>query len=83
MPTFTFSVHEAKTQLSKILTMLNSDNEIIISRYGKPIARIAPYADQQMKRQPGAWKGKVKIDESFFDPLPEEELAAWNELGDS
>ena len=30
-------------------------------------------------REPGSWKGRISIDDSFFDPLPEDELAAWEQ----
>lgn len=75
----TFSVHEAKTHLSKILKLTESNNEVIIARYGKPIARVIPYATPSTKREFGVLKDKIKIDDSFFEELPEEELAFWNE----
>ncbi len=75
----TFSVNQAKTQLSKILTLLESNDEIIITRYGKPVARVIPYETPKIKREFGILKDKIKINESFFDDLPEEELSAWNE----
>lgn len=74
-----FNVHQAKTHLSKILKLLESNDEIIISRYGKRIARIVPYHPRQTKRKFGAMKDLAKFDETLFDPLPEEELSAWNE----
>ena len=72
-----YSVHQAKTHLSKILTQLESNNEIIISRYGKPVARLIPYDAPQVKRKFGAMKGIIQVDDAFFDELPEEELSAW------
>ncbi len=52
----TFSVHYAKTHLSRILTTLDVYDEVIITRYGIPIARLIPYAPQITKRQPGKLK---------------------------
>lgn len=75
----TYSVHQAKTHLSRILKILDMNDEVIISCNGKPIARLIPYAPQVTKRQPGRLKNKFKIDDSFFDPLPEAELSAWND----
>lgn len=75
----TFSVHHAKTHLSRILTTLDKDDEVVITRYGKPVARLIPYAPRITKRQPGRLKNQFKVDDSFFDPLPEEELSAWND----
>ena len=72
----TVNVHEAKTQLSRLLAQVEAGEEVVIARNGKPVARLVP-CEQQGKRQFGLLKGRIKLDESFFDPLPEEELAAW------
>ncbi|MDE0309020.1 MAG: type II toxin-antitoxin system prevent-host-death family antitoxin [Acidiferrobacterales bacterium] len=74
-----FSVHEAKTHLSRILTLLKSDDEVVISRYGTPVARIVPFEQTPRVRKPGALKNLIEFDESFFDELPEEELSAWSQ----
>jgi prevent-host-death family protein len=68
------NVHEAKTQLSKLLERVHAGEEIIIAKNGEPYARLVPL-EQRKPREPGLLKGK--IEDSFFDPLPEEELAAW------
>ena len=72
----TVNVHEAKTQLSRLLAQVEAGEEVVIARNGKPVARLVP-CEQQGKRRFGSLKGRIKLDESFFDPLPEEELAAW------
>jgi prevent-host-death family protein len=68
------NVHEAKTQLSKLLERVHAGEEIVIAKNGEPYARLVPL-QQPKPREPGLLKGK--IEESFFEPLPEEELAAW------
>lgn len=73
----TYPVHQAKIHLSKILTEL--DDEVIITRYGKPVARVIPYETPKTTREFGILKDQIQIDESFFDELPGEELSAWNE----
>ena len=73
-----FSVHEAKTHLSRILTLLDSDEEVVISRYGKPVARIVTFQQPQIVRKTGALKNLIEFNESFFDELPEEGRSAWN-----
>ena len=70
------NVHQAKTQLSRLLVQVEGGEEVVIARNGKPVARLMR-VQEQGKRQFGALKGQIKIDDSFFDPLPEEELAAW------
>ncbi len=70
------NVHQAKTQLSRLLVQVEGGEEVVIARNGKPVARLMRI-QKQGKRQFGALRGQIKIDDSFFDPLPEEELAAW------
>ena len=72
----TVNVHEAKTNLSRLLVQVEAGEDIIIARNGKPVARLVRF-QKPGKRQFGSMKGLVKLDDSFFDPLPEEELAAW------
>ena len=70
------NVHEAKTNLSRLLAKVEAGEEVVIARSGTPVARIVR-VQKQGKREFGSMKGRIKFDESFFDPLPEEELAAW------
>lgn len=68
------SVSEAKTQLSRLLEKVRAGEEIVIAKAGKPCARLAPLAPRPA-RQPGLLRGRV--DDAFFEPLPESELEAW------
>ena len=70
------NVHQAKTQLSRLLAQVENGEEVIIARNGKPVARLVG-VQKRGKRQPDIFKGKTVIPDSFFDPLPEEELKAW------
>ena len=72
----TVNIHEAKTNLSRLLVKVEAGEDVIIARSGTPVARLVRF-QKQGKRQFGSMKGLVKLDDSFFDPLPEEELAAW------
>lgn len=74
------NVHEAKTQLSRLLERVESGEEVIIARAGKPVARLVPLATESPRRTPGRLKGKVHIPDSFFDPMSEEELREWGLL---
>lgn len=69
-------VHQAKTRLSQLLARVEAGEEVVIARHGEPVARLVRRKPAG-KRQPGAMKGQIVIDDSFFDPLPEEELRAW------
>ncbi len=72
----TVNIHEAKTHLSRLLARVEAGEDVVIARNGRPVARLVP-CEQQGKREFGVLKGRIKLDDSFFDPLPEEELAAW------
>lgn len=73
-------IHEAKTNLSKLIARVEAGEEIVIARGDKPVAKVVPLkSSARQKRVPGAMKGiwPEIPDAFFFDPLPEEELAAW------
>ena len=72
----TVNVHEAKTNLSRLLKQVEAGEEIIIARNGKPVARLVPVREKRQP-QPDVFKGKFVLPDSFFDPLPEEELKLW------
>ena len=72
----TVNIHEAKTHLSRLLAQVEAGEDIVIARNGKPVARLVP-CEEQGRREFGVLKGRIKLDDNFFDPLPEEELAAW------
>lgn len=73
---FLVNVHEAKTQLSRLLARVEAGEEVVIARRGEPVARLVG-CKPRSRRQPDVLKGKVVIPESFFDALPEDELSAW------
>ena len=70
-------VNDLKTNLSQILSKVEASEDVVIARDGKPVARLVPYGKIQGKRRFGAMKGRVMVDDRFFDPLPEVELPAW------
>ncbi len=78
------TVHYAKTNLSRLLAEVEAGGEVIIARGDKPVARLVaePVEQPRPKRRVGMWKGRIGFDESFFDPLPADELALWNGEGD-
>ena len=72
----TVNVHEAKTHLSRLLAQVEAGEDVVIARSGKPVARLVQF-QKRGKRQFGSMKGTIELDYSFFDPLPEKELALW------
>jgi antitoxin (DNA-binding transcriptional repressor) of toxin-antitoxin stability system len=71
------NIHEAKTQLSKIIAWACRGEEIVIAKADQPHQRLIPIEQKPSGRRFGALRGKAKVDERFFDPLPEDELRAW------
>ncbi len=73
------SLYEAKTHLSEFIERAAKGEEFIVSKSGKPKARILPLAKTNAVRL-GVWKGKVTVSKDFDDPLPDVLLEAFGEL---
>ena len=76
------NIHEAKTQLSRILEELSAGRlqEVIIAKAGKPVARLVAYtAESEKLRKPGSLKGKISISPDFDAPDPELEALFYDE----
>jgi prevent-host-death family protein len=71
-------IHQAKTQLSRLIELAADGKEVIIAKSGKPIARLVPYVTKVAVRQPGSMRGKIRIKKNFDAPLPIELLDAFN-----
>ena len=69
------NVQDAKTRLSELLQRVQNGEEITIAKYGKPVARLVAI-DELPPREFGFLHG-FTLPDSFFDPLPEEELRLW------
>ena len=67
-------VQEAKTHLSSLLAEVEAGGQVIIARGDHAIARLVPI-DRPTKRVLGGLR--VSIPGEFFDPLPDDEIAAW------
>jgi prevent-host-death family protein len=72
-------IHEAKTNLSKLIARVEAGEEIVIARDDKPVVRMTAVEPKKRRPQFGAMKGiwPDLPDAFFFEPLPEEELKAW------
>lgn len=73
------NIHDAKTQLSKLIEHARRGEDVIIAKAGKPVARLTAFEERPRGRSFGSLRGKARIDERFFEPLPEEELDAWEQ----
>ena len=67
------NVHEAKTHLSKLLRRVSAGEEILISRAGKPVARLVP-VNPRPGRVLGTDEGVFDVPDDFDSPLPPEVL---------
>jgi len=68
------NMHEAKTQLSRLVERAKQGEEVVIGRAGTPVARLVPYHRDRSPRALGIWAGRVEI-ASDFDELPEDVAA--------
>lgn len=75
----TVTIHTAKTTLSQLLVRVEAGEEIVLARGKQPVAKLVPFHPVAPRRQFGALRGVVSVDPGFFDPLPEDELAAWGQ----
>ena len=71
------NIHEAKTHLSRLLNRVISGEEVIISKAGKPLAKLVPFDKPRKKRIPGRDRALGKIARDFNAPLPDELLEAF------
>ena len=70
------NIHEAKTHFSKLVDAVVHGGEIIIAMAGKPVAKLVSIG-KKPKRRMGVLKGKIKISKDFYEPLPEDIIAAF------
>lgn len=65
------NVHQAKSQLSKLLAKVAAGEEVIIAKAGKPVAKLTSYQQSQEPRKPGLLKGKITVSDDFTDESEE------------
>jgi antitoxin (DNA-binding transcriptional repressor) of toxin-antitoxin stability system len=76
----TVNLDQADTNLSKLIAAVEQGEEVRIQRGNKTIAKITAANDDEVKPKIvfGLLQGKFELPQSFFDPLPDDELEAWN-----
>lgn len=74
------SIHEAKTNLSRLIAAAEAGEEVVITRRNEPVVTLVPASHTRKVRVPGRLAGKVKLTPEFFEPLPDEELRLWGEI---
>lgn len=77
----TYTVHTAKTQLSRLIAQALAGEEVIIARDTEPAVRLVPVAQPAPRRQPGTLRGRIHLEDRFFEPLTAEELRLYQGEG--
>ena len=72
-----YTVHQAKTNLSKLLRKAARGEEVVIARGKTPVAKLVALSTRKKKRVPGRLKGKIWYTPDVFEPLTKEELSEW------
>lgn len=65
------NIHEAKTQLSRLLAQVINGEDVIIAKAGKPVAILTKFSQEENKRKLGRDAGLFQVPENFDEPLPE------------
>ena len=71
------NIHDAKTNLSRLVEEAANGSEVLIAKAGKPVAKLVPLAPSRPERKPGFMKGRLRIPQDFDAPLPDEVLRAF------
>ena len=71
------SVYDAKTNLSRLLDRAAGGEEIVITRNGRPVAKLVAATPARKPRKLGTLKGRIRINKNFDAPLPEDVLGAF------
>lgn len=69
------NIHEAKTNLSRIVETVFQGSEVILAKAGKPMVKIVPLRAQKKEIKFGVLKGKIRVADDFDAPLPADVLA--------
>ena len=72
-----YTVHQAKTNLSKLLEEAESGKEVVIARGKTPVAKLVAIGNTRRRRTPGRYKHQIKIHSSFYEPMSKDELKDW------
>ena len=64
------NVQEAKTHLSRLIEQVAQGEDVVLGKYGKPMARLTAYAPEREARRLGGFGGKLHIADDFDDEDP-------------
>jgi antitoxin (DNA-binding transcriptional repressor) of toxin-antitoxin stability system len=69
-----YTVHQAKTNLSRLLEEAASGKEVIIARGKEPVAQLVAIGKARKKRELGTMAGQIAYSADAFAPLTDQEL---------
>ncbi|HET7035117.1 MAG TPA: type II toxin-antitoxin system prevent-host-death family antitoxin [Thermomicrobiaceae bacterium] len=72
------NMHQAKSQLSRLVVRALAGEDVIITRDGQPVARLVPI---RQARVPGLAKGIIELAPDFDAPLPDDVLDTFERAG--
>jgi prevent-host-death family protein len=70
----TYNIHQAKSQLSKLIDAMQQGENVIIAKAGKPVAVLGPLRARSAPRRRGFLKGQIQLSHDFDEPLPADVL---------
>lgn len=70
----TYNLYDAKNSLSELVERAVNGEDVVIARRNVPAVRLVPVEEQKPKRVFGAMRGMFTVPDSFFDPLPDDEM---------
>jgi prevent-host-death family protein len=73
----TYNIHQAKSQLSKLIEAVEEGETVTIARAGKPVAVLGPLHAHSVPRRRGVLKGQIQLGPEFDEPLPSDMLDAF------
>jgi prevent-host-death family protein len=78
MTMIVINIHEAKAKLSEYLDAVAKGERVVICKRNQPVAELRAIESKRLAPRPlGLAKGQVSIPPSFFDPMPDEFLDAF------
>lgn len=73
----TYTIHAAKTHLSRLIEQARAEEQVIITKDQVPMARLVPIEAAPQRRVFGAIRGRATVTDAFFEPLTSAELQVW------
>jgi prevent-host-death family protein len=64
-PASSYNIHDAKTQLSRIIERVERGEEVILSRAGTPVAKVVPLSGNPRRRGRGSLKGRLTLTDDW------------------